>query len=207
MARASKKVSEALKNLRKITGEIQSTFANSIGVSYPLIREIERGERNLSHKTANKIGAATGCNAVALMKGRLLNREGKPYTIEDYKFHKSSDIDDDGYELLAGTLKAQFEVLLSLPSARQKIYIFETLFNHFVPQATETLECGKEYDRRLVKQHESIGRMLVNMRHGRLSKSSDKKPHPQPTITRVSSWATIPTSNQPCAFCGSSTSA
>tara|TARA_Y100001968_G_C19416790_1_gene749448 strand:+ start:369 stop:941 length:573 start_codon:yes stop_codon:yes gene_type:complete len=190
MDRASKKVSEALKKLRKITGEIQSTFADSIGVSFPLVRGIENGVRDISHITANKISAATGCNAVALMKGRLLNREGKPYTKEDYKFHKSSDIDDGGYDLLADTLKAQckaFEVLLSLPSARQKIYIFETLFNQFVQQATETLECGKEYDRLLIKQHGAIGQVLVNMRHGRSIKSSDKKAHPQPTITRVSS--------------------
>jgi transcriptional regulator with XRE-family HTH domain len=154
MERSTKRQQKALKRLRKITGEIQSTFASSVGVSFPLIREIENGPRSLTHTTANYIGAATGCNAEVLMKGKLLNREGKPYTKEDYKRHKSSDIDDEGYVLLANTLKAQykaFEVLLSLPSARQKIYTFETLFNQFVEQAITTLECGREYDKKLIE--------------------------------------------------------
>ena len=198
MKRSTKKVQKALKRLRKITGEIQSTFASSVGVSFPLIREIENGPRSLTPDTANNIGAATGCNAEALMKGKLLNREGKPYTKDDYKRHKSSDIDDEGYVLLANTLKMQykaFEVLLSMPSARQKIYTFETLFNQFVEQAITTLECGQEYDKKLVEiggpmGEVQIGKVLVAMRHGRKAKAAAKKPHGQPKITS-SSWKTI----------------
>ena len=200
MKRSTKRQQKALKRLRKITGEIQSTFASSVGVSFPLIREIENGPRSLTPDTANKIGATTGCNAEALMKGNLLIREGKPYTKEDYKRHKSSDIDDEGYVLLANTLKIQckalFEILHSLPSARQKIYTFETLFNQFVEQAITALECGPEHDRKLIEIGEQIGevqigKVLVTMRHGRKVKAAAKKPYPQPKITPPSGWETI----------------
>jgi transcriptional regulator with XRE-family HTH domain len=193
MQRSSKRVRKALKQLRKITGEIQSTFASSVGVSFPLIRGIENGVRRLTHNTANLITAATGCRAEALMKGKLLNREGKPYTKEDYKRHKSSDIDDEGYELLGDTLRLQnkaFEILLSLPSARQKIYTLETLFNQFVEQAITTLECDREYDRELIKIGGPIGKALAAMRPRRKAKAAAKKPHGQPKITS-SGWETI----------------
>ena len=194
MQRSSKGVQKALKRLRKITGgEKQSTFASSVGVSYSLIRDIEVGPRDLTHVTANKITAATGCNPEALMKGKLLNREGKPYTKEDYKRHKSSDIDDEGYILLANTLKAQykaFEILLSLPSASQKIYTFETLFNQFVEQTITTLECDREYDRELIKIGGPIGKALAAMRPRRKAKAAAKRPHGQPKITS-SGWETI----------------
>ena len=193
MERSTRRQQKALKRLRKITGEIQSTFASSVGVSFPLIREIENGPRSLTPDTANKIGAATGCNAEALMKGKLLNREGKPYTKEDYKRHKSSDIDDEGYVLLANTLKIQyraFEVLLSLPSAREKIYTFETLFNQFVEQAITTLECGREYDKKLIEIDGPIGKAMVAMRPGRKAKAAATKPYAQPKITS-SGWETI----------------
>jgi transcriptional regulator with XRE-family HTH domain len=193
MQRSSKRVRKALKQLRKITGEIQSTFASSVGVSFPLIRGIENGVRRLTHNTANLITAATGCRAEALMKGKLLNREGKPYTKEDYKRHKSSDIDDEGYELLGDTLRLQnkaFEILLSLPSARQKIYTLETLFNQFVEQAITTLECDREYDRELIKIGGPIGKALAAMRPRRKAKAAAKKPHGQPKITPPSGWKT-----------------
>ena len=194
MKRSTKRVRSALKRLRKITGEIQSTFASSVGVSFPLIREIENGPRSLTPDTANNIGAATGCNAEALMKGKLLNREGKPYTKDDYKRHKSPDIDDEGYVLLANTLNIQcralFEILASLPSARQKIYTFEMLFNQFVEQAITTLECGREYDKKLIEIDGPIGKALGAMRPGRKAKATAKKPHGQPKITS-SGWKTI----------------
>ena len=109
---------------------------------------------------------------------------------------QSSDIDDEGYVLLANTLKAQneaFEVLLDLPSARQKIYTLETLFNQFVEKATTTLECGQEYDRELIKTDGNdgkIGKILVAMRPRRKAKAAAKKPHGQPKITS-SDWKTI----------------
>jgi hypothetical protein len=127
------------------------------------------------------------------MKGKLLNREGKPYTKEDYKRHKSSDIDDEGYELLGDTLRLQnkaFEILLSLPSARQKIYTLETLFNQFVEQAITTLECDREYDRELIKIGGPIGKALAAMRPRRKAKAAAKKPHGQPKTASLG-WKTI----------------
>jgi transcriptional regulator with XRE-family HTH domain len=193
MQRSSKAVQKALKRLRKITWETQSTFASSVGVHFSLIRGIENGVRRLTHNTANLITATTGCRPESLMKGKLLNREGKPYTKDDYKRHKSSDIDDEGYELLGNTLKLQyraFRILLSLPSARQKIYTFETLFNQFVEQTITTLECGQEYDRELIKIGGPIGKALAAMRPRRKAKAAAKKPHGQPKITPPSGWKT-----------------
>lgn len=190
MKRAPVGVRRSLKKLRKITGDKQSAFAEKVGVSYPLIREIECGNRSLSPQTANKIGAATGCNSAALMKGKLLNREGRAYTPNDFKTYKSSEIGEEDIELIRSTLKAQYKAfgtLLSMPSAKQKVYLFEVLFNQFVEQATKSLECEREYDRLLIEQHGVIGRILVDMRHGRVIKASAKKAHNPPTIKVASS--------------------
>jgi hypothetical protein len=80
--------------------------------------------------------------------------------------------------------------LLSLPSARQKIYTFETLFNQFVEQTITTLECDREHDRELIKIGGPIGKALAAMRPRRKAKAAAKKPHGPPKTASLG-WKTI----------------
>ena len=181
----SKRVRDALKKLRKFTGDIQPTFAERVGVSPPLIVALENRQRNLSPNTANLIGAAMGCRGEELMRGKLVNREGKAYTEKDYKRHTSSDFDKEELQLLGETLKIQlkaFDALLKCPKDMRKFYLLETLFNQFVSQAIASLECEREYDRRLKEISGPIGKILVKMREGRAVIKREKKANPQPKM-------------------------
>ena len=181
----SKRVRDALKKLRKFTSDIQPTFAKRVGVSPPLIVALENRQRNLSPNTANLIGAAMGCRGEELMRGELVNREGKTYTEEDYKRHTSSDFDKEELHLLGQTLRIQlevFDVLLKCQKNMRKFYLLETLFNQFVSQAIASLECEREYDKRLKEIGGTVGKALAKMRKGRAVINRKKKANPQPKM-------------------------
>ena len=180
-----KQVRDALKKLRKMTGEIQSGFAKRVGVSLSLYIALENLQRRLSPNTANLIGAATGCLGEELMRGKLVNREGEPYTEKDYRRHISSDFNEEELRLLWKLLRGQleaFDVLLEFPKDMRKFCMLETFFNQFLDRAITSLKCEREYDRRLIEMLGPLGKTLVRARKGRAVLKREKKANPQPKM-------------------------
>ena len=70
------------RQVRTCLAHTQASFAKLLGCSTITIQRIENGSLRLSEKLANTMLEATGANPTALLKGKALDMDGKPFTKE-----------------------------------------------------------------------------------------------------------------------------
>jgi DNA-binding XRE family transcriptional regulator len=101
-----------VRQVRTCLAHTQASFAKLLGCAAITIQRIENGPLRLSEKLANTILETTGANPTALLKGKALDRDGKPFTKESSEKYKALASCVDSRQHHRQTLFSWIELLL-----------------------------------------------------------------------------------------------
>ena len=101
-----------VRQVRTCLAHTQASFAKLLGCAAITIQRIENGPLRLSEKLANTILETTGANPTALLKGKALDRDGKPFTKESSEKYKALVSCVDSRQHHRQTLFSWIELLL-----------------------------------------------------------------------------------------------
>ena len=104
-----------LPQLRALAGKrpmSQADFAALVGISQGTLGSMENRKAPLGRLAADKIEAALGVDADALINGKLLNLDGKTYTKEDWVFATQVTLNPDELGLVARDIETRVNLLL-----------------------------------------------------------------------------------------------
>jgi transcriptional regulator with XRE-family HTH domain len=128
-----------LHNVRQITGFTQEQFAQRIGISTPLLRNIELGQRPITSRAARAIYLLTGIDPVSWSKKTPFSTLGRKFDAKTYNLWKmvSQDENEAAPKRVTGRRVKALELIGQAMARGEKGIVWEEDFRQFLAEVVK----------------------------------------------------------------------
>ena len=128
-----------LHNVRQITGLTQEQFARRIGISAPLLRNIELGQRPITSRAARAIYLLTGIDPASWTKKTPFSTLGRKFDSETYDLWKmvSQDENEAAPKRVTGRRVKALELIGQAMARGEKGIVWEEDFRQFLAEVVK----------------------------------------------------------------------
>lgn len=149
-----------LHNVRQITGFTQEQFAQRIGISTPLLRNIELGQRPITSRAARAIYLLTGIDPVSWTKKTPFSTLGRKFDSKTYDLWKmvSQDENEAAPKRVTGRRVKALELIGQAMARGEKGIVWEEEFRQFLAEVVKryNLEGPLQEIKRELEQHGEV---------------------------------------------------
>lgn len=128
-----------LHKVRQITGLTQEQFAQRIGISTPLLRNIELGQRPITSRAARAIYLLTGIDPASWTKKTPLSTLGRKFDSETYKYWQMvcQDENQEAPKRVTGRRVKALELIGQAMAKGNKGVVWEEDFRQFLAEVVK----------------------------------------------------------------------
>ena len=128
-----------LHNVRQITGFTQEQFAQRIGISTPLLRNIELGQRPITSRAARAIYLLTGIDPASWTKKTPFSTLGRKFDSKTYDLWKmvSQDENEAAPKRVTGRRVKALELIGQAMARGEKGIVWEEDFRQFLAEVVK----------------------------------------------------------------------